>query len=100
MLTQVRVKADRLLEMGFTEEVQELVKMCPVKRQTMLFSATMTHDVKQVSSRGRRRRRLLPFLFLLLLLLLLLLALATLRATLRVTALGSWRRTRSTAQFA
>jgi ATP-dependent RNA helicase DDX27 len=49
MLTQVRVKADRLLEMGFTEEVQELVKMCPVKRQTMLFSATMTHDVKQVS---------------------------------------------------
>ena len=43
-------EADRLLEMGFTEEVQELVKMCPENRQTMLFSATMTHDVGQLAA--------------------------------------------------
>jgi ATP-dependent RNA helicase DDX27 len=40
-------EADRLLELGFTEEVQELVSMCPVARQTMLFSATMTAKVRQ-----------------------------------------------------
>ena len=31
--------------------MQELVKMCPVNRQTLLFSATMTHDVTQVIHR-------------------------------------------------
>jgi len=39
-------EADRLLELGFTEEVQELVRMCPVARQTMLFSATLTSKVQ------------------------------------------------------
>ena len=29
-------EADRLLEMGFTEEVEELVKMCPVTRQALI----------------------------------------------------------------
>ena len=48
-------EADRLLEMGFTEEVQELVKMCPVNRQTMLFSATMTHDVNQLAAYSLKR---------------------------------------------
>lgn len=31
-------EADRLLEMGFAEEVRELVQLAPPKRQTMLFS--------------------------------------------------------------
>ncbi|EKX33294.1 hypothetical protein GUITHDRAFT_81602 [Guillardia theta CCMP2712] len=48
-------EADRLLEMGFTEEVQELVKMCPQQRQTMLFSATMTHDVDKLAAFSLRR---------------------------------------------
>lgn len=30
-------EADRLLEMGFKEEIMEIVKMAPKKRQTMLF---------------------------------------------------------------
>jgi ATP-dependent RNA helicase DDX27 len=38
-------EADRLLELGFTKEVHELVRMCPKRRQTMLFSATMTEEV-------------------------------------------------------
>jgi ATP-dependent RNA helicase DDX27 len=41
-------EADRLLELGFTEEVEELVRLCPVGRQTMLFSATMTEKVDQL----------------------------------------------------
>ena len=48
-------EADRLLEMGFTEEVQEVVKMCPIARQTMLFSATMTHDVDQLAAYSLKR---------------------------------------------
>jgi len=41
-------EADRLLELGFQEEVMELVKFCPRGRQTMLFSATMTTSVNQL----------------------------------------------------
>ena len=35
-------EADRLLEMGFLEEIKEIVRQCPKKRQTLLFSATLT----------------------------------------------------------
>ena len=38
-------EADRMLDIGFQEELQEIVRMCPVKRQTLLFSATMTDRV-------------------------------------------------------
>ncbi|XP_078166668.1 DEA(D/H)-box RNA helicase family protein isoform X1 [Carex rostrata] len=38
-------EADRLLELGFSAEIQELIKFCPKRRQTMLFSATMTEEV-------------------------------------------------------
>lgn len=38
-------EADRLLELGFTDQVKELVKACPRGRQTMLFSATLTESV-------------------------------------------------------
>ncbi|KAH7429254.1 hypothetical protein KP509_09G038600 [Ceratopteris richardii] len=41
-------EADRLLELGFANEVQELVRLCPRKRQTMLFSATMTEEVNEL----------------------------------------------------
>nr|KYP60880.1 DEAD-box ATP-dependent RNA helicase 28 [Cajanus cajan] len=41
-------EADRLLELGFNAEIQELVRLCPKKRQTMLFSATMTEEVDEL----------------------------------------------------
>ncbi|EFJ21243.1 hypothetical protein SELMODRAFT_107914 [Selaginella moellendorffii] len=41
-------EADRLLELGFREEIHELVKLCPSRRQTMLFSATMTDEVSEL----------------------------------------------------
>lgn len=40
-------EVDRLLELGFQEELEELVKYCPENRQTLLFSATMTPKVRQ-----------------------------------------------------
>ncbi|KAI9115539.1 hypothetical protein K1719_013208 [Acacia pycnantha] len=41
-------EADRLLELGFNAEIHELVRLCPKKRQTMLFSATMTEEVDEL----------------------------------------------------
>uniref|UniRef100_A0A2P2KF34 DEAD-box ATP-dependent RNA helicase 28 n=4 Tax=Rhizophora mucronata TaxID=61149 RepID=A0A2P2KF34_RHIMU len=41
-------EADRLLELGFSAEIQELVRLCPKRRQTMLFSATMTEEVDEL----------------------------------------------------
>lgn len=48
-------EADRLLEMGFEAEVTEVVKACPVGRQTMLFSATMTARVETLAKLSLRK---------------------------------------------
>lgn len=41
-------EVDRLLDLGFQEELEELVRHCPKSRQTMLFSATMTPKVEDL----------------------------------------------------
>ncbi|KAL6284810.1 hypothetical protein ACE6H2_015739 [Prunus campanulata] len=41
-------EADRLLEDGFSAEIRELIRLCPKRRQTMLFSATMTTEVDEL----------------------------------------------------
>ncbi|XP_059634590.1 DEAD-box ATP-dependent RNA helicase 28 [Cornus florida] len=41
-------EADRLLELGFNAEIRELVRLCPKRRQTMLFSATMTEEIDEL----------------------------------------------------
>ena len=41
MSTLVLDEADRLLELGFQEQVKEIISHCPARRQTLLFSATM-----------------------------------------------------------
>ncbi|BFZ54880.1 nucleolar DEAD-box protein required for synthesis of 60S ribosomal subunit [Savitreella phatthalungensis] len=38
-------EADRMLEEGFADELNEIITACPKSRQTMLFSATMTDKV-------------------------------------------------------
>ena len=35
-------EADRMLDMGFSDQLSRIMRMCPSKRQTMLFSATIT----------------------------------------------------------
>jgi ATP-dependent RNA helicase DDX27 len=41
-------EADRLLELGFQDDLEELLRYIPRKRQTMLFSATMTPRVEDL----------------------------------------------------
>ena len=48
-------EADRLLEMGFADEVEELVGACPVGRQTLLFSATFTAKVDRLAALSLRK---------------------------------------------
>ena len=43
-------EADRLLEVGFQDELEVIVDACPKDRQTMLFSATMTDEVEDLVS--------------------------------------------------
>ncbi|GAB3195849.1 ATP-dependent RNA helicase DbpA [Pontibacter aydingkolensis] len=48
-VTQVVLdEADKLLEMGFEEELDQILSNLPHKRQTILFSATMPDDVKEL----------------------------------------------------
>ncbi|MDA3836969.1 MAG: DEAD/DEAH box helicase [Nanoarchaeota archaeon] len=39
---------DRMLDMGFSHDVDSIVQKCPKKRQTMLFSATLTDDIEDL----------------------------------------------------
>lgn len=41
-------EADRMLSDGFADELTEIIKSCPLSRQTMLFSATMTDSVDEL----------------------------------------------------
>jgi ATP-dependent RNA helicase RhlE len=38
-------EADRMLDMGFIHDIRRIVKAMPGKRQTMLFSATLPHEI-------------------------------------------------------
>ncbi|SPQ95724.1 unnamed protein product (mitochondrion) [Plasmodiophora brassicae] len=42
-------EADRLLDLGFVDEVQECVNSCPRGRQTLLLSATLTPQVTSLA---------------------------------------------------
>ncbi|MEQ2248264.1 ATP-dependent RNA helicase ddx18 [Ilyodon furcidens] len=42
-------EADRILEVGFEEELKQIIKLLPKKRQTMLFSATQTRRVEDLA---------------------------------------------------
>ncbi|KAJ2894581.1 uncharacterized protein MKZ38_007404 [Zalerion maritima] len=48
-------EADRMLEDGFADELEEILKTLPKSRQTMLFSATMTSSVDKLVSTGLRK---------------------------------------------
>jgi ATP-dependent RNA helicase DeaD len=42
-------EADEMLDLGFIEDVERILRMCPNGRQTMLFSATMPPPVKRLA---------------------------------------------------
>jgi len=49
--TLVLDEADRMLSLGFTEELAELLALMPAKKQTMLFSATFPEQVTQLTQK-------------------------------------------------
>jgi ATP-dependent RNA helicase DeaD len=49
--TLVLDEADRMLDMGFIEDVSEIISKCPKERQTLLFSATISPDIAHLAQR-------------------------------------------------
>lgn len=48
--TLVLDEADRMVDMGFYEEIAGIVSACPTRRQTLLFSATYPDDIRKASA--------------------------------------------------
>jgi ATP-dependent RNA helicase DeaD len=47
-------EADEMLNMGFIEDIESILKETPAERQTLLFSATMPYQIQQLAKRFMR----------------------------------------------
>lgn len=59
ILIKVLDEADRLIEDDFGEQLETIFKVLPKKRQTLLFSATMTKHLKDLQDVAMNK----PFLW-------------------------------------
>ncbi|MBI0549508.1 ATP-dependent RNA helicase DbpA [Pectobacterium parmentieri] len=48
-------EADRMLDMGFTDAIDDVISYTPSDRQTLLFSATYPEEIEQISARVQRQ---------------------------------------------
>lgn len=44
-------EADRMLDMGFQDDINRIIRVLPQERQTLLFSATMPDKIRQLAKR-------------------------------------------------
>src|SRR5260370_11472410 len=47
-------EADRMLDMGFINDIRKIVAKLPIKRQTLFFSATMPKDIAELAEQMLR----------------------------------------------
>lgn len=47
-------EADRMLEMGFADDIDTVLEACNNERQTLLFSATYPDDIKKISAKCQK----------------------------------------------
>jgi len=52
-------EADRMLDMGFINDVHRIVSVLPRKRQTMLFSATISQEVKSLAAEMQKSPKMI-----------------------------------------
>ncbi|MBN1128395.1 MAG: DEAD/DEAH box helicase [Chitinispirillaceae bacterium] len=52
-------EADRMFDMGFVNAVRKIIACLPVRRQTLLFSATMSREVKELTALIQKNPRLI-----------------------------------------
>ncbi len=48
-------EVDRMFDMGFSRDVEKILTQCPKKRQTMMFSATISQDIDYLAKKYTNR---------------------------------------------
>ena len=47
-------EADEMLEMGFREDIEEILSNTPIQRQTLLFSATIPPEIREIAKKYQK----------------------------------------------